>query len=120
MDIKGQINNAEIKDYAEIVNALGNISGATTLNASLGNVVTATITDDTTWTFTNPTASGKATSITLILTNGGAGTHTWPSGTKWAGGTTPTLTASGVDILVFLTIDGGTIWRGFVACIDSQ
>ena len=38
----------------------------------------------------------------------------------WAGAEAPDLTASGVDILVFITIDGGTIWHGMAASLDSS
>ena len=47
-------------------------------------------------------------------TSGGAYTVTFPASVKWAGGTAPTLTASGYDDLGFFTIDGGTTWQGFV------
>jgi hypothetical protein len=49
----------------------------------------------------------------MRLTNGGSQTVNWPASVDWVpGGTAPTLTASGVDELVFKTIDGGTIWVG--------
>ena len=83
---------------------------------TLGNVVTATVdTSANTFTFSNPSASGTACSFTLILTNGGSQTVTWPAAVDWASGTAPTLTASGVDVLAFVTVDGGTTWYGFVA-----
>ncbi len=44
----------------------------------------------------------------------------WPASVDWAGGTAPTLTTSGTDILVFSTIDGGTIWHGMVASADTK
>ena len=67
------------------------------------------------WAFNNPgTADYDVQSFVLELTNGGAYTMNWPSGTKWAGGSAPTLTASGTDILGFYTSDMGTTWYGFV------
>lgn len=109
-----------MKNYAESVNVLGSVSGATAIDYSLGSVITATATDAVTWSVTNPPTSGKAGSFTLVLTNGGVGTQTWPSGSKWSGGTAPTLTASGVDVLSFFTTDGGTTWRGVIAMTDSK
>ena len=61
--------------------------------------------------------------MTIILTNGGAGTITFKAGAngggganvKYAGGTAPTLTSSGIDILTFTTFDGGTTYFGFAA-----
>jgi hypothetical protein len=54
------------------------------------------------------------------MTNGGSATLGWPIGTKWPGGTTPTFTASGVDVLIFMTIDAGTTWRAQLAQGDSK
>ena len=112
----------DLKDYAETVNALGDLGGGTdTIDISAGNVVTATVSTSTqTFTFTNPSANGKACSFTLILTNGGSQTVNWPGSVDWAGGTAPTLTSSGVDILTFTTVDAGTIWYGFAAGTDMK
>ena len=113
----------EIKDYAETVNAIGNTGGGSqSIDLTLGNVVTATQnTSATTYTFDNPSATGKACSFTLILTNGASNSGTvWPGAVDWAGGTEPTLTSSGIDILTFTTVDAGTIWYGFAAAIDTK
>ena len=105
----------EIKDYAETVNAIGGTGGGTQdIDLTAGNVVTATVdTSTNTFTFSNPSATGKACSFTLILTNGGSQTVNWPGAVDWKDGTAPTLTSSGVDILTFTTVDAGTIWYGF-------
>lgn len=71
------------------------------------------------WTFSNVPATGSIV-VCLELTNGGTGTQTWASGTKWPGGTAPTLTTSGVDVLAFITDDGGTAWRGVALMLDSK
>jgi hypothetical protein len=123
MTLGGYINFAdeqairpEIKDYAETVNAIGNTGGGTqSIDLSLGNVVTATQnTSATTYTFDNPSATGKSCSFTLILTNGGSnGSTVWPTTVDWKDGTDPTLTSSGVDVFTFMTVDAGTIWYGF-------
>ena len=113
----------EIKDYAETVNAIGGTGGGTqSIDLTLGNVVTATQdTSATTYTFDNPSATGKACSFTLILTNGASNSGTvWPGAVDWAGGTEPTLTASGIDVLTFVTIDAGTIWYGFAGGLDMK
>ena len=100
-----------LKDYAETKVAMGS---ATAVNLEEGNVFSKTISGTTTLTFTNP-SSAAATSFSLILTNGGSATLNFPSAVDWAAATAPTLTASGIDILTFTTIDGGTIWYGIVA-----
>lgn len=111
-----------LKDYGEITNALGDLGGGTDdIDLTLGNVITATVSTSTqTFTFSNPPASGTGGSFTLILTNGGSQTVNWPASVDWAGGTAPTLTAAGVDILTFLTVDGGTTWHGMIASTDSK
>ena len=116
------IGRPRFTDYAETVNALGDVAGGTdAIDITAGNVVTATVSTGTqTFTFTNPSATGKACSFTLILTNGGSQTVNWPASVDWAGGTAPTLTSSGIDILTFTTVDEGTIWYGFAAGTDMK
>ena len=65
-----------------------------------------------TFTFSNPPASESVGYCTLELTSGSAGTVTWPSSVDWSGGTAPTLSATGPDILEFFTNDAGTTWYG--------
>ena len=115
-------SHTEIAVYSEDVNAIGSTGGGTQdIDLTDGNVVTATVdTSANTFTFSNPPASGKAGSFTLILTNGGSQTVNWPASVDWAGGTAPTLTTSGVDVITFTTIDGGTIWYGFAAGMDMS
>ena len=67
-----------------------------------------------------PITLGNACSFTLILTNGGSKTQTWPVSVDWPGGTAPTLTSSGVDVLTFVTINAGTTWMGFLAGGDLK
>ena len=111
------VSRPEIKDYSESVNAIGATGGGTQdIDLTAGNVVSATVdTSTNTFTFSNPSATGKSCSFTLVLTNGGSQTVNWPGTVDWAAATAPTLTASGVDVLTFTTVDGGTIWYGFAA-----
>lgn len=94
-------------------NAIGSIATNTAIDLSLGGYVSATIAGSLTFTFTNPPASPNGCEWTLILTNGGAHTITWPGSVTWAGATAPVLTASGVDVLHFATGNGGTNWYGW-------
>jgi hypothetical protein len=100
-----------LKDYGETKVAMA----ANAVDLSLGNVQTYTLSGNQTLTFTNPPATGTSGSFTLILTNGGSATLTWPTSVDWAAATAPTLTASGVDVITFTTIDAGAIWYGFAA-----
>ena len=117
-----QIRRPEFIDYAEAVNAVGDAGGGTdALDITSGNVVTVTVSTATqTFTFTNPSATGKSCSFTLHLTNGGSQTVNWPGAVDWAGGSAPSLTASGLDVLVFTTIDAGTTWLGFLVGADVK
>jgi len=116
------VQRPEIKDYGETVNAIGAIGGGTQdIDLESGNVVTGTVdTSTTTFTFSNPPTTGTAGSFTLILTNGGSQTVNWPGAVDWAGGTAPTLTTSGVDVITFTTIDAGTTYYGFAAGLDMS
>ena len=111
-----------LKDYGETHNAIGDTGGGSdTIDLESGNVVSATVSTGTqTFVFSNPTASTNCCSFMLILTNGGSQTVNWPGSVDWAGGTAPSLTASGTDILVFTTVNGGTLWHGAVASTDSK
>ena len=120
---KGITNAVPVSGDAEITGAKTFTQGpygttvamaAADVDLSAGDVFTVTISAATTLTFSNVPA-GKAATFNLIITNGGAATVTWPASVKWASGTAPTLTASGVDVLTFLTPDGGTTWYGTVA-----
>ena len=83
----------------------------TAIDLSTGNVFTKTISASTTFTITG-VPQGKSTMFNLVLTNGGAYTVTWPASVKWTAGGPPALTESGIDVLTFLTTDGGTTWYG--------
>jgi hypothetical protein len=96
--------------------ALGDLDGTEDMDLDAGNFFYGTVTDDVTFTFSNVPADGVF--IVLELTDGGSETLTWPASVEWPGGTQPTLTASGVDLLTFYTRDGGTTWRGALAMRD--
>jgi hypothetical protein len=84
---------------------------ANDIDLSLGNVFTKTISGATTLTVSNAPTSGVVAYMVLELTDGGSATVTWFSGVKWAGGTAPTLTSAGKDIISFYTHDGGVTWN---------
>jgi len=106
--------------YNETFAAVTSSSNATTVDCHAGNSFSHTLTENTTFTFTNPPASGTSytMSIEIIQDSGASGfTVTWPSSVDWPAATAPTLTAtaSAKDIFVFTTRDGGTNWYGFTA-----
>jgi len=97
--------------------------GALAIDLSTGNYFTKTISGNSTFTFTNPPATGTVGSFTLELTHS-SGTVAWPDGTgaagivRWPADTPPTLTAGKTHIFVFVTDDGsvssgtGPTYRG--------
>jgi hypothetical protein len=100
--------------------AVTSSSNATTVNCRDGNVFTHVLTENTTFTFSNPPASGRAFGFTLKIVQDASAsgyTVTWPASVDWPSATAPTLTAtaSAVDVFVFYTHDGGTTFYGFVA-----
>lgn len=115
-----RLDNADLRGYSELQNALGNVSGATSIDLSLGTVVTATVTAATTFSVTNIPSTTQYVSFTLILTNGGRFAVTWMSGTKWQNSIAPTLSAVSTDVLTFFTTDNGTTWRGSVAMLNAS
>lgn len=76
-----------------------------------GAVFTKTVTANTTFTISG-TPSNVAACFTLVLTNGGSHTVTWPSSVKWTEGMPPELIAAGIDVITFITPNGGTTWYG--------
>lgn len=106
--------------YNEAYSAVTSTTNATTVDCEAGNAFSHTLTENTTFTFSNPPASGTAYSFSLeIIQDASASgyTVTWPTSVDWPSATAPTLTAtaSAVDVFVFYTRDGGTIWQGFIA-----
>jgi hypothetical protein len=89
------------------------------VDCSRGNYFTRTATEAASWTISNVPRS-RVYSFLLRLSNGGLGTQTWFTNTRWAGGTAPTLTSAGVDVLGFITDDNGSNWRGVALMLDSK
>ena len=104
--------------YNETYVAPTSSSNATTIACESGNYFKHTLTENTTFTFSNPPSSGTGYSFILhLIQDSSARTVTWPGAVDWAGGTAPTIsTGSGDDdFFVFATSDGGTTWYGFTA-----
>jgi len=91
-------------------------SNAATINLRDGNVFTHTLSENVTYTFSNPAASGRASAFILkVVQDSSARTITWPGTVDWAAATAPTITATnaGVDVFAFITVDGGSNYYGF-------
>jgi len=117
VDITGEL---VVDSYNETYQAVSSSGGSTTINCEAGNVFSHTLSENTTFTFSNPPASGTAYGFTLQVTQDASAsgyTITWPSSVDWPFSATPLLTgtASAVDQFVFYTYNGGTTWYGFTA-----
>ena len=107
-------DNGKIEESTAITSS----SNAATINLRDGDNFTHTLTENVTYTFSNPAASGKVSAFTLkVIQDSSARTITWPGSVDWAAATAPTLTATsgGVAVFVFVTYDGGTNYYGFTA-----
>ena len=116
----------EATHSAKVV-AVGNTGTAQTLNLAQGNVFTATLTGNCTFTLSGANAnSSRGSSFTLILTNDGTAGRTvaWAGGNfRFPGGAATlsrTTTANATDIWVFFTPDNGTTWYGNISMKDMK
>jgi hypothetical protein len=105
---------------SEEYGAVTSSSNSTTVDLQSGTNFSHTLTENTTFTFSNPASSGKVSAFTLKIVQDASAsgyTVTWPAAVDWPSATAPTLTAtaSAVDYFVFITHDGGTTWYGFTA-----
>jgi len=101
--------------FSDEVTALGNTGTAVTIDCDDGNVFTATLTGNCTFTLASANStSNRATSFTLVLTNDGTASRTvaFAGGTfKYPGGSvTRTEDANATDIWFFFSPDNGTTW----------
>jgi hypothetical protein len=85
------------------------------IDCTLGNYFTKTISDASTFTFSNAPSS-RSYAFTLELTHT-SGAVTWPTEVKWPTDTAPSLTTGKTHLFMFVTDDGGSRWRG-AALVD--
>jgi hypothetical protein len=107
------------KNFHELYSNLGS-GGSVTIDLTTANNFQRTVTTATTFTFDNPPTGPRAFGFTLVLINGGSSAITWPVSIAWAGGVAPALSASGTDILVFYTYDGGSTYYGFLSAANMS
>jgi len=123
--IQTQLNAKLGPDTNDVVTFTGGIvedsvtitssSNAATLNMRDGTNFVHDLTENVTYTFTNPASAGNVSAFTLKVIQGStARTITWPS-VKWAGGAAPTLTATNDAVDYFVFIYDGANWYGFTA-----
>ena len=115
--------------YNETYVGLTSSSGAVTIDAEAANVFSHTLTENTTYTFSNPPSNGTAYGFSLKIVQDASAsgfTITWPNSVVWpyadkyaaSGAPQLTSTTSAVDQFVFYTYNGGTTWQGFTAGLN--
>lgn len=120
VDITGEL---VVQSYNETYQSVSSSSGTTTINCETGNVFASTLSENTTFQFTNPPANNTAYGFSLkIVQDASASTYTltWPTTIDWPNQVIPTLTATAnaIDQFVFYTHDGGSNWYGFTVGKD--
>jgi hypothetical protein len=116
LTVTGVISTPTLTAYRETTVTNATVTGTYTVDMAVANVWNVTQTGSTTYTFSNPAASGTASNFLIAIKQGGAGSYTatWPASVKFPNGSTPALstTVGKVDILNFITFDGGTTYYG--------
>lgn len=95
----------------------GNITAVAALDidCAVGNYFTKTINANSTFTFSNvPASRSYGFTLELTVTSGAA---TWPAAVRWPFNVAPTLSAGKTHLVMFITDDGGSRWRG-AALVD--
>jgi len=120
IDMQGALlSGAELRNFAETTATPAVSAGSLTLDLQTASVFEVTLTEDlVTLVLDNPPGATKAGSATLILKQDATGGRavTWPSSVRWSGGMPPSMSVlpDAIDILAFVTMDGGATWYGFL------
>ena len=93
--------------YTGTVNAVG---ASNVIDCGAGNYFTETVAGAVTFSFSNIPAT-KSYGLTLEV-DFQSGSIAWPASVYWPGGTAPSLTAGKTQLIVLVTSDSGTTWRG--------
>jgi hypothetical protein len=116
----------KLKDYSETFHDVGDINASTAFDFENGNVQKCKVTGTDTgsqivFSLSNPPASGTSGTMTVLFEQGNAhGDVAFHSSIEFPGGNAPTLTATSgkMDVISFLTVDGGTTYYAFVGGLN--
>lgn len=123
VNITAVVTGPRLKTYTEQSSSPATAGGAVTLDCNLGTYFTVSVGGNNalTVTITNPPVAQAVLGISVVLLTGSVPvTVTWPASVKWAGGTTPPITATAGrrDLFTLITYDGGLSWLGIVVGQD--
>jgi hypothetical protein len=108
-DVTGDITANLLLVNGEASHSIVSVASSS-IDCSLGNYFTATVSSNTTYSFINPPAS-RAYGFTIEVTHT-SGTITWPTSVRFPDDKAPSLTTGKTHLFMFITDDGGTRWRG--------
>ena len=115
--VSGNVVNPKLQGYTEVVTVQTATSAATIINLAASNIVNLTLNTSTTIGFINTASVNLADSIMIVAKQSattGTNKITWPSSVKWPNGSAPALSTAtnAIDVLNFITIDGGASFYG--------
>jgi len=109
--------NVKSKTYTETTAAVDYSGGNATADLTSANNFSMDFSGNTSYTFAltgAPSDAGDAYGCTLTLDTTSMAALTWGSNIQWSGGVAPALVADTVNVITFITTDGGTSFKGFV------
>lgn len=115
----GWVWKAKVPNGSEQYQDMGSLSGTKNINAANGTIVKFTVSSALTITLTANIDGGMGCTLTLLMRKGGAYKVTWPTSVAWAGGATPTFSATQTDVVTLTTINGSD-WIGTVAGATAE
>ena len=120
VDIANALAELAAQIPASVVTDVSSVAGVLTIDCSLGDYFTVTLTENiTSIVFTNTAGSGYGMTKMLKITQhaSAAKTVAWPAAFKWAGGSTGVISTalSAVDRLAITSDDDGTVWHATLA-----
>jgi hypothetical protein len=112
----GTFTTATVARVVEAVVTLGSVGNSATIDWSVGDVQTLTLTSNCSLSFSNPPSSGKSQSLTLVVSQDSTGGRllSYPASVRWSYAQAPVLTTNPTyrDVISFITYDGGSTYLG--------
>lgn len=108
----------KLQSYTETLTVATITATTHNINTNLSNIFDLTLSNNVTFTFTNPPPAGVSKSITIILRQDSTGNRTATfTGALYTDGVAPILStgANAIDVLTFFTVNGGSSWFGTFA-----
>lgn len=110
--IQGGVYTGTVDVTGSYRSGITDMSTGLTVDCSLGNYFTKTISSSVTFASPTNVPAGKAYAFTLELTHNSGSAVAWWTGLEWPGAVAPVLTVGKTSIFIFVTDNSGTRWRG--------